>query len=243
MAINSINKQTALSKRVWEMIQKNPERYVHYTFVHHDLESPRRIIPKVAKYVPTASVVDVGCGLGAWLKVFEERGTDRVLGIDGDYLNLDKVLIAKKDILKTDLEALDQFPTQEKFDLSICLEVAGHLKPAAAENLVAFLTHLSDAVLFSAAIPFQGGLHHINEQWPAYWQALFAKHGFQFHDLIRPVIWNDSDIKWWYRQNIFLVCKAGKFDLPAEGPIRNMVHPELFLNNMKMQKDGQHSTS
>jgi len=237
MAVNTINKQTALSKRVWEMIQKNPERYVHYTYVHHDLESPRRIIPEVAKYVPTASVADVGCGLAAWLKVFEEKGSTRVLGIDGDYLNLDKVLIAKTDILKTNLEELDQFPTQEKFDLSICLEVAEHLKPESAENLVAFLTNLSDAVLFSAAIPQQGGLNHINEQWPDYWQALFAKHGFEFHDLIRPAIWNDSEIKWWYRQNIFLVCKAGAFDLPESGPVRNMVHPELFLHNMKMQEN------
>lgn len=220
------------------MIQKNPERYVHYTYVHHDLESPRRIIPEVAKYVPTKRVVDVGCGLAAWLKVFQEEGADRVLGIDGDYLNLNKVLIDKEDILKTNLEELDEFPTEEKFDLAICLEVAEHLKPESAENLVAFLTNLADAVLFSAAIPHQGGLNHINEQWPDYWQALFEQQGFEFHDLIRPVIWNDSQIKWWYRQNIFLITRKGAFDLPAEGPIRNMVHPELFLTNMKHQQNG-----
>ena len=238
MSSNTRNKQTALSKRVWEMIQKNPERYVHYTYVHHDLESPRRIIPEVAQYVPTKRVVDVGCGLAAWLKVFQEEGAERVLGIDGDYLNLNKVLIDKEDILKTNLEELDEFPTEEQFDLAICLEVAEHLKPASAENLVAFLTSLADAVLFSAAIPFQGGLNHINEQWPDYWQALFAAQGFEFHDLIRPVIWNDSQIKWWYRQNIFLITRQGAFDLPAEGPIRNLVHPELFLTNMKHQQNG-----
>lgn len=238
MSSNIRNKQTALSKRVWEMIQKNPERYVHYTYVHHDLESPRRIIPEVAQYVPTKRVVDVGCGLAAWLKVFQEEGAERVLGIDGDYLNLNKVLIDKEDILTTNLEELDEFPTEEQFDLAICLEVAEHLKPASAENLVAFLTSLADAVLFSAAIPFQGGLNHINEQWPDYWQALFAAQGFEFHDLIRPVIWNDSQIKWWYRQNIFLITRQGAFDLPAEEPIRNLVHPELFLTNMKHQQNG-----
>jgi hypothetical protein len=36
---------------------------------------------------------------------------------------------------------------------------------------------MEEVVLFSAAIPFQGGVGHINEQWPDYWVKYFSKTG------------------------------------------------------------------
>ena len=47
-------------------------------------------------------------------------------------------------------------------------------------QLVATITKHGDAVLFSAAIPGQGGQDHLNEQWPEYWQKKFEVNGYYF---------------------------------------------------------------
>jgi hypothetical protein len=108
--------------------------------------------------------------------------------------------------------------------------------------LVAELTSLAPVVLFSAAIPFQGGLNHVNEQWPDYWAALFAAHGFRVADVLRWRIWNDAQVTWWYKQNILLFAhddmiaqnarlRGAIAALPA-GPLA-IVHPEKFLHAVK----------
>src|SRR5579862_3100091 len=61
------------------------------------------------------------------------------------------------------------FNLGRSFDLAMSFEVAEHLPPDAAKGFVDSLTRLAPLVLFSAAIPFQGGVGHINEQWPEYW--------------------------------------------------------------------------
>lgn len=58
--------------------------------------------------------------------------------------------------------------------------------------------------LFSAAIPRQGGVRHLNEQWPSYWVGLSADHGMIPIDCIRPVVWDDPDVEWRYVQNTLL---------------------------------------
>jgi hypothetical protein len=84
------------------------------------------------------------------------------------------------------------------------LEVAEHLPIQSAGGFVAELTALAPFILFSAAIPGQGGTNHLNEQWPEYWATRFAGHGYRVLDCIRPRIWEDDRIDFWYRQNIFL---------------------------------------
>jgi hypothetical protein len=91
-----------------------------------------------------------------------------------------------------------------RFDLAVCLEVAEHLPASSAEAFVKFLTGLAPVVLFSAAIPGQGGTNHINEQFLSYWVKLFSQSGYHPLDVIRPIIWNDERVPFWYRQNIIL---------------------------------------
>ena len=90
------------------------------------------------------------------------------------------------------------------FELAQSLEVAEHLDHIFAANFVQLLTSLADVVLFSAAIPYQGGVCHINEQPPAYWAELFAKQGYVCLDFLRPSIWSDESVLWWYRQNLLV---------------------------------------
>ena len=95
------------------------------------------------------------------------------------------------------------------FDLAVALEIAEHLPDSAAECFVESLTGLAPAVLFSAAIPGQGGTGHLNERWPEYWSRLFAAAGFDPIDALRPRIWHDERVEVWYAQNTFLYVARG----------------------------------
>jgi hypothetical protein len=122
------------------------------------------------------------------------------------------------------------------------LEVAEHLPESRAANFVAELTRLAPVVLFSAAIPSQGGLNHVNERWPDYWAALFAMHGYRAADVVRWRVWNDPQVTWWYKQNIVLFAREDV--VAANAKLRaaidrappsslSVVHPEQFLHSMK----------
>ena len=98
---------------------------------------------------------------------------------------------------------------------------------------------LSDAVLFSAAVPFQYGTNHVNEQWPEYWSILFRGQGFECFDPLRAELWNDPDVDWWYAQNALLYARTGTVAaaaLPAGSRVGwrglSLVHPESLLANL-----------
>jgi hypothetical protein len=102
------------------------------------------------------------------------------------------------------------------FELAVCVEVAEHLPAEAAPILIASLTTLAPVVLFSAAVPQQGGTGHVNEQWPAYWNRLFAAHGYVAADTLRTALWHDARVAWWYSQNLmFFVRRSRLGDYPA----------------------------
>lgn len=166
------------------------------------LRSARVVVPIVMEMVRPKSVVDVGCGVGTWLRAFSENGVGKVLGLDGAYVDTSKLLIPKEDFRPTDLSR--PFSVSERFDLAVSLEVAEHLPGAAAENFVKTLVTLAPVVMFSAAIPLQGGTNHINEQWPEYWADIFGSFNYRMLDSIRGRIWQDPAVEWCYRQNLFL---------------------------------------
>jgi SAM-dependent methyltransferase len=166
------------------------------------LESARIVVPIVVDVVMPKSVVDVGCGLGAWLRAFQENGVSAVRGFDGTWVDQSKLLIDRECFTAVDLGR--PMTIGQKYDLAVCLEVAEHLPSRNNRSFVQMLTWAAPFVLFSTAIPGQGGSHHCNEQWPSYWRALFAEAGFKLLDPVRPWIIHDSRVEWWYRQNTVL---------------------------------------
>jgi hypothetical protein len=121
------------------------------------------------------------------------------------------------------------------FDLAVCLEVAEHLAPQSARSLIISLTQLAPAALFSAAIPSQGGEHHVNEQWPQYWTDIFAQHDFVCYDALRPRLWSNPAVAWWYAQNMLLFVKRDQ-QYPVLSKITTatafpqaLVHPDAYL--------------
>lgn len=184
------------------------------------------------------SAVDVGCGVGTWLSVLRTRGVMDIQGIDGAWVDSNLLVIPPESFLKADLTK--PLEVQRRFDLAISLEVAEHLPPECAEAFVATLVRLSDCVLFSAAIPHQGGRNHLNEQWQEYWAQLFARRGYQAIDAIRSRVWNDPGIDTWYKQNTLLFVKRER--LPelrnvggavSQAPMLSVVHPDLYLAKLR----------
>jgi SAM-dependent methyltransferase len=180
--------------------------YYQSSALDPELLSPRIIVPIVMSLARPKSVIDVGCGLGHWLSEFRKLGVERVLGLDGAHID-PEWLVIPKDLFRA-VDLAQPFPLKERFDLAVCLEVAEHLPEASAGTLVELLVKSAPIVLFSCAIPMQGGTQHINEQWPEYWRQLFQKHDYAMLDLIRPAVWKNREVKFWYRQNMFL-CVAG----------------------------------
>jgi len=168
------------------------------------------IVPFVLDELPwVRSVLDVGCGLGQFLEVFKDHGAEKILGLDGAHVPQDQLRLWPSEFRATDLSK--PFWLDRVFDLAISLEVAEHLPESSAEGFVRSLARHAPAVLFSAAIPGQGGTGHVNCQWPSYWAALFRREGFLPVDAIRPRIRGKEGVAWWYQQNTLLFFDTSRF--------------------------------
>jgi SAM-dependent methyltransferase len=164
--------------------------------------SAAAVVPLILERCKVESAVDVGCGVGDWARVLAVHGVSDVVGVDGDYVPRDSLRIPHEWFVALDLEG--NVDLGRRFDLAICLEVAEHLRADGGRRLVAMLTRLADTVVFSAAVPGQGGTGHVNEQWPKYWAGIFGEHGYLAADWIRPAIWDRLDVDWWYAQNMLM---------------------------------------
>lgn len=198
--------------------------------------SAQVIVPLVVRLLAPRSVVDVGCGLGTWLAVFTGSGVPEILGIDGDHVDPTNLDIPPVRFLAHDLSR--PLSLDRTFDLAVSLEVGEHLPSDRAPSYVEDLTRLSSFVLFSAAIPFQGGTNHVNEQWPEYWAALFEQWGFAPVDCIRGEVWSDERVEWWYAQNTLLFVSHERLGTIAANGLRleqtpvdrlALVHPRQYL--------------
>jgi len=201
------------------------------------LRSAEVAIPLLIALANVQAAVDVGCGVGTWLRVLMAHGVSDVLGIDGDYVDRQVLQIPSDRFLPLDISR--PFALERRFDVALSLEVAEHLPTECAEGFIDSLVRLAPVILFSAAIPFQGGTHHVNEQWPEYWASIFKRHGYIPLDCMRPHLWNDTRVEWWYAQNILVYAdEEGLSKNPRLATCRenrsrsqlSVVHPTKYLN-------------
>ena len=185
------------------------------------------VVPLVLSLLPVKSVVDIGCGVGPWAAEFLANGVPDVWGVDGDYVDRSKLRIPPERFLARDLTKAVQ--VDRIFDLAVCLEVAEHLPGWRASGLVADLTSLAPCVLFSAAIPGPTGTQHINSQYLPYWIDLFEAKGYDAIDPIRPRIWGNESVEWFYQQDIVMFV-APNHPLLIKGFAKpqTIIHQQLY---------------
>lgn len=160
----------------------------YYAYVDQEAErSAPVIVDSVDQVFHPGSVIDVGCGSGALLAEFGKRGT-RGKGLEYSQAGIVRCRKRGLNVLPFDIET-DGGLELGCFDVAICLEVAEHLHARFAEPLTCLLGRLSSSVVFSAAVPGQGGgADHVNEQPNAYWIEKFQRQGF-IHDRERDQAW------------------------------------------------------
>lgn len=171
--------------------------------------------------IKNQSIIDVGCGVGQW-----GVGLKNYTGIDYQ-VPIGELLIHPEQFIDHDI----RIPfTGLKAEIVMCLEVAEHIEECYADTLIDTLCGMGDTILFSAAIPYQGGNNHVNEQWHTWWAEKFYQRGYGgFRN--KETVLNDK-ICLWYRQNL-VVYQKGK-----DGRIANLILPEYYeqiVRNLKNQ--------
>lgn len=159
------------------------------------------------------SIIDVGCGSGAWLNAALKNTSASVYGYDlpesieinrsrfGDNFN------ARLELVTSDFESKRELKFQPA-QLGICLEVLEHLKDETGNRILESLSSSCEIVLFSAATPGQGGTGHINERRHSYWLDKFRLYGFEVYDCIRPELQSSTSSARYYSLNTFLLVKS-----------------------------------
>lgn len=214
-------------------------KYVHQEAIHNT-RAANEIVPVLIDLFKPSSIADIGCGTGTFLKVFKTFGIFDVVGVDGSWVNRDLLRenISDSEFYECDIEK--GFNISKKYDLCICFEVAEHISEEKSKQLIQQLCMVSDKIVFSAAIPLQGGQNHINEQWIQYWQNLFNEMDYGLYDGLRQIFWDNDNIEVWYKQNTFCFIKN---DIKSQfinnkyiyfnEDVKIFIHPDLFLIKSK----------
>jgi len=172
------------------------------------------IAPLVLRHYNAKSLADIGCGRGAWLPEWCRAGIADYIGIDGDYVDRDRLLVPRDHFMTQDLTK--RFDIGRRFDLVISLEVGEHISFNDTITFVDNLCTHSDAVLFSAAVPGQGGVLHVNEQHYEFWRRHFNARGYRLFDFIRPRLASRREVEPWYRYNSLFFARAGALQRLSE---------------------------
>lgn len=151
-------------------------------------------------------VVDFGCGDGSLLAQFAEAGVE---GTGYEFSDAGLRRCRDRGITAYQLDFRDHtLPSPMAYGaLVICLEVAEHLPPRDADFLCEVLRACGGSkwLVFSAAIPGQGGEGHLNEQPPEYWRAKLHGHGWRYDAPLtqqQQAIWRDGGVMFYYWQNL-----------------------------------------
>jgi SAM-dependent methyltransferase len=225
------------------MVRAAPETAAHpgsisvnYSALHdcHMNESGARVLNAykclrlLHEIAPFRSVVDFGCGIGGWLAAAKQLGAQKVLGIEGDWISGRKTLIDPSEMTIRDL-AKEPPKLDRSFDLAVSIEVAEHLPAEAADRFCDALVSASELIVFSAAIPGQGGENHVNEQKPRYWVDKFWQRNFVPLEVVRPAIAGDPGMFPWLKQNVIVFSSYQR--LCARDALKRFMMPrEHFYN-------------
>jgi hypothetical protein len=160
------------------------------------------IVSLLAKKLNPKSVLDVGCGRGVWPSEWKRAGVGGCIGVDGDYVDRAALAMPSECFIAWDLSR--PLSLDRRFDIVQSLEVAQCIEGTHVEVFIDNLCRHGELIIFSAAVPGQGGERHVNEQPLEYWREKFSSRGYITFDWIRPIISGIPQIEPWYRYNCLL---------------------------------------
>jgi len=191
------------------------------------LQSAAVVVPLLKSLLAIEDLVDFGCGRGAWLRVWQQSGISSVVGVDSELVDTARLLFEPSSFVAHDLSS--PIDLSRRFSLVQSLEVAEHIEPALAETFIENLQRHGDAVLFSAALPGQCGIQHVNERPFGYWRKLFQQHGFVALDPLRPRLIAQAEVAWWYRYGLLLYVREPVFSCLPEPLQESLVAPGIRI--------------
>lgn len=215
------------------MMQQKVYNREFYTLLKSKINSVSNMAKYIVDIVEPKSIVDLGCGSGEWLYNFKKHGVTEIVGYDGAYVDKDLLSIPPESFFEWDLT--QKLEVERKYDMAMSLEVAEHIEEKYADIMVENLTNLSEVVLFSAAIPGQGGVMHVNEKWMSYWREKFKNYGYVFCDCLRDYAWDLSELDYYYKQNMAIYVKdtntimIEKLSSIKKESMIDVVHPIAYL--------------
>jgi len=175
MALRSIYRVTDLEQRWFRKRSIDSGRFETVGDLHMCSLLPKYTIDRVLSLFAPRSWLDVGCGTGAALAYVADKGIVAV-GLEKSSVAIRHSRVRQR-IIQHDLSV--PLAMNRKFDVVWCYEVAEHLPPMSADQLVETLCRHGDIVVLSAAPPGQGGHGHVNEQPATYWIGRFETMGFR----------------------------------------------------------------
>lgn len=202
-------------------------------YLQGSYDSANTIISFISNYISPKTVIDFGCGSGAWLNVAQEIFGAKILGIDQHEYKDIHMLIDENEYITHDLTK--PLHLGKHYDLAISVEVAEHIDCKYSDILVETLCNHSDIVLFSAAIPMQGGTGHINERPCSYWAEKFSQRGYYAMDCLRPALWNNENIEIWYINNAILYVSEDTYNI-LSGKIDTYYYPLDIIHPKMLEK-------
>ena len=183
------------------------------------------IAPLLRERLHPASVIDVGCGRGAWPAAWIALGVEDVLGVDGEHVRQSGLLFPDDRFVAHDLRR--PLELERSFDLVLSLEVAQHppgglggvrrhpRRPRAGDPL------LRRSASPGGRQPHQRALAELVGGAVRAPRLLAAR----CRSSARLA---DERVDWWYAQNAILYLQGGAVDsdrLPLD-----LVHPRNLLH-------------
>jgi hypothetical protein len=138
------------------------------------------LIKEFVNEFSVTSVVDLGCGMGYQLDyIIDDLKLTNSLGIEGHPYAVENNLQKNNVILHDFCSGPCNCVNGKQFDLAWSSEFLEHIPEKDLPNVI-HIFKKSKFLMFTCAVPGQGGHHHVNCQNSDYWINTLKNNGFTF---------------------------------------------------------------